>query len=596
LGIAREIAALTKTKLTLPSRHSELVSESRRIPNQVRDDYPLTIEIQDPEACPRFTCRIIDKIKIKPSPQWIIDRLESYGFRSINNVVDITNLVMIELGQPLHAFDYDKIAGHKMLIRRAKEGERVKTLDGFERVISSNTIIIEDAKNIIDLAGIMGGELSEVGQKTRTIILEAAIFNPVLIRKTSKEQTLTTDASYRFERGIDSLGQLLVLNRAAELILKYAGGETGPAIDITKLKFEPKKIKVDLKKVSLLLGIDIKVNEAKKDLNCLGFETKKKTKNIIETKIPSWRNDISIWQDIAEEIARIKGYDKLEVKPSNKAKPQNNNSSFKQKEILKDRLNDLGLSEIYSYNFLSSHDLEILKKMDESLYKIENPVDSENRYLRDSLFPSLIKAIAKNPTFSEIKIFEIGEVFNLKNGERTYLSVGLAGDKIERIIEVIDKINQITLSDLKWQTKILNKEELKRYKIKKQHAAMAEADLSQFLTDKPLKGEYELISGVKYRDISKFPSVSRDFAFVVNVETSASDLVEAIKKLSPLIVRVELFDEFESAKLGQNKKSLAYHLEFQSPERTLTKKEGDELSKKVITLVKKKFKGALRDK
>jgi phenylalanyl-tRNA synthetase beta chain len=586
LGIAREVAALTKNKLTLPIKKID----------DKASNLPLTIEIMDELACPRFTCRIISGITIKPSPVWIVKRLKSYGFRSINNVVDITNLVMIELGQPLHAFDYNKILGAKMLIRRAKDGERVKTLDGYERILSTNSIIIEDAKNIIDLAGIMGGALSEVDKKTNTIILESAIFNPILIRKTSKEQGIVTDASYRFERGIDSDGQIMALNRAAELILKYAGGESSAVIDIKKIKPQEKQIEIDIKKASSLLGIKITSDEAQDYLERLGFKILKSHPQRLKVLVPTWRNDISIWQDLAEEIARLNGYNKLKIEPLEKLKPHNPNSSFKQKEILKDRLNDLGFSEIYSYDFLSSRDLEILKKTDESLYQIENPVAPENRYLRDSLFPSLIKSIAKNPTFSEIKIFEIGEVFDLKDGERTYLGIGLAGDKIERITEIIDKINQTTLSDLQWQTRILNEEELRRYKIKKKNAAIAEADLSQFLTDKPLKGKYEIVTGVQYRDISKFPSVSRDFAFIVDTETNASELAKAIKKISPLIVRVELFDEFESAKFGKNKKSLAYHLEFQAKDKTLNNKEADELSQKIINLVKKKFQGHLRDK
>ncbi|MCX6811196.1 MAG: hypothetical protein NT039_00675, partial [Candidatus Berkelbacteria bacterium] len=377
---------------------------------------------------------------------------------------------------------------------------------------------------------------------------------------------------------------------------KYAGGETGPIIDITKLKFIPRDVSINLKKVSLLLGVEIEGYEAEKYLISLGFKIIKKTKNDFTVKVPSWRNDIILWQDIAEEIIRIKGYDKLEVEPLSKQKPKNSNSAYTQKEVLKDRLTDLGLSEIYTYDFLSSHDLEILKKTDESLYEIENPVAPENRYLRDSLFPSLLKAIAKNPTFSEIKIFEIGEVFDINEGEKTYLGIGLAGDKNEKITEIIDKINQMTLSDLKWQTKILNEEELRRYKIKKQHAAVAQADLSQFLNDKPMEGGYESIGKIKYREISKFPSVARDFAFVVDNDVDSTKLASDIKKISDLIVRTELFDEFESSKFGRNKKSLAYHLEFQARDKTLTKKEADELSKKIIQLVKIKYQGRLRDK
>ena len=581
LGIAREVAALTGT----------IINYQLSIIKESKIDLPLTVDILDSGACPRFTCRIIDNIKIKPSPKWIIDRLESYGFRPINNIVDITNLVMIELGQPLHAFDYDKISGHKMIIRRAKTRERVKTLDGLERILGESAIIIEDAKNLIDLAGIMGGELSEISQNSKTIILEAAIFNPVLIRKTSKEQALTTDASYRFERGIDQDGQIRALNRATELILKYALGEAGEIIDIKKIKFKPKEIKIDLKKISSLLGIEISEKEAEKYLESLGFKCHGP---IVE--VPSWRNDISIWQDVAEEIIRIKGYNSLKAEPLSKEKPKNKASTFGQKEILKDKLTSLGLSEIFSYNFLSSRDLEIFKRTDESLYQIENPVDPENRYLRDSLFPSFLRAITKNPTYPEIKIFEIGKVFNLNKGERTFLGIALAGDKAEKIPELIDKINRITLSNLKWQTKMIDEEGRRRYKIKKKFVVIAEANLTQFLDNMPMKGGYELLKNIDYREISKFPSITRDLAFLVDSELPASKLLNTIKTISPLIVSVELFDEFESNKFGQNKKSLAYHLEYQAKDKTLTTKEGDELSKKIVDIIKNKFKAELRDK
>lgn len=585
LGIAREIAALTNKKVKL---------SEPKIKKQT-SDLPLDVEIDNPLICPRFSFRIIENIKVKPSPKWLVRRLKSYGFRPINNIVDITNYVMIELGQPLHAFDYDKVKGACMNIRRAKKGEQVTTLDGIPRALDEDAIIIEDKERLIDLAGIMGGQNSEVSEDTKTIILEAAQFSPVLIRRTSKRQSLESDASYRFERQIDPEGNIVALNRAAELIEECANGKIGDLRDIQKHKYTPTEIEVDYKKINKLLGEEIKQSASEKYLKRLGFEILESKENKAKVRVPSWRNEITIWQDLAEEVARMYGYANLKTKEPKKSKKDNTKTTYVQKELLKDILAAIGLSEVYSYSFLSDKDVEVFHCNPENLFEVENPVAPENRYLRDQLSPMLVKVVAKNPTFEEIDIFEIGQVFDKKKGKQIHLAVGLAGKETKSINQIILSINDKIGFDLKWKTQNLGEEELSRYKIKKKSVEIAETDLSSFLKRKPLKGSYQLIEDVFYRAISRFPSVTRDLAFVVEPKVNSEEVRKDIQGLSDLIKQVELFDQYVDIKLGEHKMSIAYHLQFQSSKRTLKNKEIDQLIKRIISKVSSKYKGKLRD-
>ena len=275
LGIAREIAAFTNSKLKTQKLKLQLKTQ--------RINKPIEVKIEEPKICPRYSYRIIDGIKIKPSPRWMQERLIAYGFRPINNVVDTTNYIMIEFGQPLHAFDYDKISGAKMTIRRARTNEKLETLDGIIRVLNSQAIIIQDKDKLIDLAGIMGGQNSQVTENTSTIILQAAVFDPILIRKTCKKLSLQTDASYRYERNIDFNGTIDCLNATADLILETSAGQTGKIFDLQNIKWRPVRIiwqpENDVKRI---LGIKIShekiLNFLKKlEIKCISCSVDKKT-------------------------------------------------------------------------------------------------------------------------------------------------------------------------------------------------------------------------------------------------------------------------------------------------------------------------------
>jgi len=295
LGISRELAAILDQKITLPK--IKLVEKNLGL--------SLEIEIAENEICPRYSFRIISGVKVGPSPKWLVERLEKSDIRTVSNIVDVTNYVMLELGQPLHAFDYDKLVDKKIIIRRAKSGEIVTTLDSKTHQLGPESIVIENHGQLIDLAGIMGGENSQVDSHTKTIILQAAIFNPVIIRKAAKSLRFSTDASYRYERGVDFAGTVPALDRATDLILKTAGGNCAEIVDLVLKSPEVKKISVSAHQINKLIGSDFTNSQVEKILKNLGFGIKKSDRNMI-VQVPSWRiNDINLWQDLAEEGARI---------------------------------------------------------------------------------------------------------------------------------------------------------------------------------------------------------------------------------------------------------------------------------------------------
>ena len=320
LGIAREIAALYNTKLRITKYEVR----------EEKIDKKIEIKIADPPLCSRFTARIIDGVKIGDSPKWMQEMLASYGFRPVNNIVDVTNYVMVATGQPLHAFDYDKIQDGFINIRSAKKGDEVITLDGKNRVLNEGAIIIEDSEKIYDLAGIMGGIKSEVDEKTKTIILQGAIFDPILIRKTSKYLNYTTDASYRYERGVDYEGTITGVDMATSLIQEISKeAKVSKLIDIRSQKPEEIAIKLDLAMANKLLGTNISKNEADKYLTRLGFNIDNDT-----VQVPSYRAfDVKIWHDLAEEIACVYGYNNIKksqiASKMPKGKAQTENDEFK---------------------------------------------------------------------------------------------------------------------------------------------------------------------------------------------------------------------------------------------------------------------------
>lgn len=569
LGMAREISAIYNKKIN-------------DINIKIKDeevDKKISVAITDPEICTRFSARIIDNIEINDSPKWIKEKLKRYGFRSINNIVDITNLVMVEMGQPLHAFDYHKINCGNVIIRRAKNNESLITLDGIDRKLDKDSVIIEDKKKIYDLAGIMGAFNSEIDTKTKTILLQGSVFNPILIRRTSKRLKLTTDASYRFERNVDFNGTVVAINRGAELI-KQSSKKTkiGQLIDIKKHKHQNQLITISSARINSLIGKKFNQGQIIKTLARLNI----KCHNNI-CKIPSYRSDLVIWQALAGEIARIYGLNKLLCSDFKKTKAKVN-LEFIKKEFIKDMLVNRAFTEIYSYSFADEGLLKVLGSNLEQCRYVINSVTPENKYLRPNLESSILSAIAKNPWAPEINIFEIGKVFN-KFEEKWQLAIATTQKKANNIQDVLNSLHMRT-NIVSVDQKILD-----FVKIRKS-IKLVIIDLDKIKIN--AKSYQEEFKEIKYKAVSEFPPTVRDLAFIINKQINASEVEKYINNINDHILLVECFDEFESERFGQNNKSIAYHIWIQDLNKPVNKKMENKIVIDIINKLKNKFGAILR--
>ncbi len=575
LGMAREVAALYNSKLKTSTFATARVDKQKL-------DKSFEIKIEKPAICPRYTARIINNLQIGESPKWMQEKLATYGFRPINNIVDVTNYVMVVTGQPLHAFDFDKIDGAIMNIRLSKKGEEVMTLDGQNRILPEGAIIIEDTEKIYDLAGIMGGIKSEVDENTKTIILQGAIFDPVLIRKASKYLNHTTDASYRYERGVDYNGTILGVDMAASLINESCpDAKLGEILDICSQTPKLAEIELDINRVNHLLGTDINMSLATDYLKRLGFEINDK-----KVSPPSYRAfDIKIWQDVAEEIARIYSYNKIPRVQIKKSKSEVN-IEFQKREAIKDTLEELGFTEIYSYSFAERDKIEPLGGNISDSLEVANPLSDETQYLRPSILPSLVSAVAKNPWSPEANIFEIEAVFD-KGNEKWQLGMATAGKSKSMLAKALSDL------EINAEIKSVEQKSLDRYKIRRQVNYVL-VDIDNILGR---ANNYSLaISRKKYRPISSFAPTVRDLSFIVDNEVKASEVIKQILATAQKVLLAEVFDEYSSEKFGPGKKNLAFHIWMQNQSAPMSQSEVDEQIKKIVEVISAKFSAKIRAK
>lgn len=573
LGIAREVAALYNLKLRTP----EAKVSAEKL------DKKIEVKIEKPEICHRFTARIIDNIQIAESSKEIQERLATYGFRPINNIVDITNYVMVATGQPLHAFDYDKIKGGLMKIHEAKEGEEVMTLDGQNRILNNGAVIIEDEEKIYDLAGIMGGLKSEVDENTKTIVLQGAIFDPIVIRRASKYLNHSTDASYRYERGVDYEGTVSGVDTAASLIKESCPDAIiGELIDIKSQPLKLEEIEINLDKINKLLGTDVSMDSAQEFLTRLGFKL-----NGNKVSVPSYRAyDIKIWQDLAEEIARMYGYNKIEKEIITEIGAQANQGEFQKRESLKDLLKEIGFTESYSYSFADREKLELLGEKINECVEIANPLSPETQYLRPSLLLALLNAVAKNPWAPEVNVFEIEKVFSQEK-ESWQLGLASTGKKDDLLKEACEKLG-LKEEIVKVEQKILD-----YYKIRRPVSyLLAEVDKVEI----KVKEYSSKISRNKYRPVSRYAPTVRDLAFLVPEDVKSDEIIGKILEIDPKILLVELFDEYTSDKFGVGQKNLAFHIWLENIKGPLAEKDAEELINRIISQIEELFKAKLRSR
>lgn len=615
LGLSREIASLLGKKAKEPK--IKFKESEENIKNYFR------LEVGTKKNLNAYYLKIIRGIKVKSSPFWLKKKLGLHGINSINNVVDSANLAMLEIGQPVHIFDYDKISGRKIIVREAKEGEKFVSLENKTYSLPKGALVVADEKDILALAGIKGGKKAEVNDKTKNIIIESASFSPPLILKTGKELNLITDSSRRFGAGLSPYFAKLGLGFCVSRIEKIAGGE----ILRGEVGFENKNIGkkrpvfLPFSKIENILGQKINEKEILKILKSVYCELKtvKKTLSIIP---PLWREDLKIKEDLIEEIARIYGLGKIkprrivsEIKPG---KSEENNGI---KEQIKETIARAGFNEVYLYSFIGEKDLKLLgEETGRKIIEVRNFFRPEFRYLRPSLSVSLLKGLSEAKKYSpSARLFELAPVFSKTEKPKDAaelqsdrLSLGIADEKGKAFFELKEKLASIfeslgffeaEYSDLlnidcefarnlggifnpfrtaliKSKNEIVGvigepKEEIKKYFELKGEIALAEIDLPKLLP--------ELATGKKYRPISKYPALYRDIAVLVPKKTKAIEIQNLIKAAAgKLLISADLFDIYEDEKVLAGGKNLAFHLIFQSEEKTLSDREADKIMEKII--------------
>ncbi|MCX6759499.1 MAG: phenylalanine--tRNA ligase subunit beta [Candidatus Nealsonbacteria bacterium] len=669
MGIAREISAICGLKYqNLPSKFRELKNKKAKDFVSVKfNEFPIhfTVEVKNKRACPRYSAKVITDVKVGPSPKWIQDKLKVCGLRPINNIVDIANYVMLETGQPLHAFDGQKLEGRKIIVRFAKEREKIITLDEEKYDLDENILVIADVKKPVAIAGIKGGKLPEIDKKTKIVVLESANFNPQVIRKGSKKLNLKTDASLRFEHGIDPNLTEFAINRAAFLIQKIAEGKVSYGlVDVYNKKVLPQRIKLDLNYVEKLLGVKVPKKEIKNILKKLGFQCKSTRDSydeedkssslpfaaawVIEVLVPTRRLDISIQEDLIEEIGRIYGYDKIPCTSpiSSLFLPQKNLNIFWE-DFTKNILKEAGFTEVYNYSFFGEEEAKLFgyrasegsegeekdevlfAHKEEELIEVENPLSQEYKYLRASLIPNLLKNVEKNQRyFPEMKIFELGKIFQPPEQQRrgkkkiyllrppkseNRILVGvITGDAFYEVKGVVDLLlNKLGIANIcrydeypnelkKSKTFWLHPQKCAEIKVDHQKIGLLGEVSPKILSRLDIKErtvlfdiDFEKLSQLaseehEYRPISKFPSAVRDIAVLVSRNVKIAEVLNKIYDTGGKIIRdVDLFDIYEGEEIPAGKKNLAFHIIYQAQDRTLSSEEIDELQNKIIKILEK---------
>jgi len=597
LGIAKEIAAICN--LSLKASNISLKEDK----SLKAKDF-ISVEVKDKTACPRYTARVMEGVKVGPSPKWIQERLKVCGLRPINNIVDIANYVMLETGQPLHAFDGEKLADNKIIVRFAQNRENIVTLDEEKYSLGKDILVIADSKKPIAIAGIKGGKLPEIDKRTKVVVLESANFNPQTVRKGSRRINLRTDASLRFEHGVDANLTEMAINQTAFLIQKVAGGKIAQGlVDVYPKKSLPRKIKLDLNYLNSLLGVTITPKEAKVVLLKLGFKVKEKGRTFF-VEVPTIRQDILISENLVEEVGRVYGYEKVKAAfPTVSLIPPEKNLNIFWENAVKDILKEAGLNEVYNYSFISQKDGEMFEK--NKLIGVKNPLSVEYKYLRPSLILNLLKNIQKNQkNLKDIRIFELGKVFEGPKKETRRLTGLVQGDAFYQLKGIIDfLLNGLGISDIwyddhkptsvvqdLWQVKECAEVKVGQEKIGFLGEISPKIRESLKVEDKVVAFDIDFeklqtISSeeVIYQPVSKFPAAVRDLAVLVPQGTKVVELLNVMNAAGGKLIRdIDLFDIYEGEELPEGKKNLAFHIIYQAEDRTLKAEEIDNLQKKVI--------------
>ena len=614
LGIAREYAAIRNLKLKLPKLNKLKTSNKHK----------LKVQVDNKELCPRYQALVLDNIQIKESPAWMQQRLIAAGMRPINNIVDITNYVMLEFGQPLHAFDYYKLFEQTIIIRNAKKTEKIKTLDGQDRELAFHDLVIADAQKPIAVAGVIGGENSEVDAKTKTIVLESANFNKTSVRKTAQRLGIRTEANIRFEKGLGLIQCAQAMQRAVALLIEYAGAEVSSKLhDLTQTSLKLKIIKVDLAYINDLAGIEIPKKKVISILNALELKTKEKKKGIIEVEVPLFRTDLNIPEDIIEEVTRVFGYDQITPQPLHgKLEPVVPVQRLAIGDEIRRMLVGWGFTEMMNYSFHGDQDLRNTCLKTEDHIELANPVSDDLKYLRITLLPKLLSNIKHNLdlNYHDLRLFEIGHVYFVPKKEITVLSVILTGDKEDIFFQakgILEKLFQnsnieylFKKVDIVQETSpyanIFNNDVYSRVYCQGQDIGNLNLINQELLDNYGIKGQVGYFSiyleevskyantNLEYQALPKYPPVTIDLAVTLPEKYSWKEVRHEIMITNSLIKEVELFDLYTGEKVGKGNKSFAMHLVFQPNKKTLEMKEVEQMREEIVKQLNKKFKAEIR--
>jgi phenylalanyl-tRNA synthetase beta chain len=629
IGVAREVAAMEGIEVKYPTASKYNDEKDLSKIGDIAE-----VEVKDKDLCPKYCARYIEDVKIGPSPWWLQQRLLCAGLRPLNNIVDITNFIMMETGQPLHAFDYDELKDSKVVVQRAAQGEKFTTLDGKERELDSEMLMICDNERKVAVGGVMGGENSEISDKTTKVLLESAYFFPPSVRKTAKRLTLATDSSHRFERGIDPDNVVFSLNRAAELIEELSGGKTvNGYIDTQEKDFDTIFIDLDTDACNRRLGTSLSKAEIASYLNSVGFETEDKEGDFLKVKVPSYRVDVERPEDLSEEVARRFGYNNIVTTfPGAGSTEAEDVSSFTARTEVKEILKGMGFNEVINYSFISPALIEksgFKGDLMPETVKILNPLSEDQSVMRTSLIPGILENIRTNISqqTTDLKIFETGQIFipdNTKANVSTQEELICAAWTGKRIDAAWDSNGvDVDFFDIKGIAEVFFQEFKINVNFKKpeselppytrpgaaaeiysgetklgvvfeiHHRVIKDFDINQpvfvFLSELDRVIENKKIPSMS-REIPKYPASTRDITLITPVETATGEILEFLNtEKEELLESADLFDVYKGEPVPENEKSISFRLTYRAKDKTLKDKQVNKVHDKLTAKLLKNF-------
>jgi phenylalanyl-tRNA synthetase beta chain len=610
IGVAREIAAASGDRLEIPVVH--LVEEGEPVAKLA------SVEVLDAELCPRYTARVITDVKVGPSPAWLVAKIEAMGLRPVNNVVDITNFVLFECGQPLHAFDYDKLAAHRIIVRKAAKGESITAIDGSRHPLDGGELMICDAVRPVAIAGIMGGLDTEVSTRTTTVLLESARFKPVNIRRTSHRLVIESDSSYRFARGVDPVGVEWGSRRAAALMSEICGGKVSRGmVDVDVEPFRPRELTLRMDRIPKILGVPIEADRCRRILEALGLETVSAEGLRLVVRVPSFRPDLEREIDLIEEVARCYGYDGIPARADVPYRMARRDDHLTSERRAADILTAADFHECVTFSFTDVESTRLIAPWtDAAPIEVRNPIDRDQPGLRTSLIPSLLGARRLNQTRRnrDVRLFELAHVYLPKGkGELPdeRLMLGLVADVdfrtmkgvVETLLARFGLVDAVTTEEAKLDflaeavALILDGEMLgylgavsekivARYDLKT-NVTVAEIDFGRVMrAAKPR---------TCFTELPRFPEIDRDLAVVVDDVVRWADIRRVIEAgRIGILESVTFLSEFRGKQISHGKKSVAFSMIFRAADRTLTREEADVARDAVLEALTRELGAELR--